>query len=138
MLSGSSSGGVYVDQQTTASAQQAANKVKARQDVQRLFNEAKPQIEKMTAFVACGATNKNISKYSDPDAVGFVSPFIHFNYHKSGCLNILRINGIEKRTANAFAFKVTYVSPQSEESKIKEYTAIKQPSGEWLFKWSYY
>ncbi|MDH2999225.1 hypothetical protein A1D23_03780 [Chelonobacter oris] len=62
-----------------------------------------------------------------------VSPFNAMSYHKSGCLDILRINNIKRKAANVVYFKVQYISPQSQESTGWGYEAIKQPDGEWLF-----
>ncbi|VTU06619.1 Uncharacterised protein [Actinobacillus indolicus] len=101
----------------------------------KLFNDAKPTIEKMVASVACMASSEQMQRYADPEAGIHVELSYKFQYHKSGCANVLRLNNITKKTANAFSFSVYYISPQSEETVKRDYTAIKQPEGEWLFKW---
>ncbi|OOH86329.1 hypothetical protein BMT54_11095 [Pasteurellaceae bacterium 15-036681] len=137
--SSSSSSRVYIDSQTQQSVVNAANKATANNDAKKLFNDARPTIEKMIADAACNANSRQMEKYADPDkGFGYVSPFIFFNHHKSGCAHVLRINNIKKKTANAFSFNVYYMSPQSEETRKEGYTAIKQPSGEWLFGWAEY
>ncbi len=133
--SSSSSSTVYIDSKTQASVTTAANKAKASKDAMKLFNDAKPTIEKMVASVACMASSEQMQRYADPEAGIHVELSYKFQYHKSGCANVLRLNNITKKTANAFSFSVYYISPQSEETVKRDYTAIKQPEGEWLFKW---
>ena len=89
------------------------------------------------ALIACGAESKETAQYTDPDTSPGMQTGVMFllNYHKSGCLDVTRINGIKKQSNNAVSFMVTYTSPQSGESVRKEYTAIKQPDNDWLFRW---
>ena len=140
VLSGtsSSSSSVYVSSQTQASVAQASARAKAEsQAAQRLFNEAKPQIDKVVALIACGAGSKETAQYTDPDHSSGMQTGVmsSLRYHKSGCLDVTRINGIKKQSNNAVSFMVTYTSSQSGESVREKYTAIKQPDNEWLFRW---
>ncbi len=134
---GTSSSNIYVTTQAKASVIAAINKAHANNSAKRLFNEAEPAIVKVISRIACGMKGSRIRAYSDPDAstLSFLTPLSGMDYHKSGCLNVLRINGIQKKSANAVKFFVDYISPQSEETQRRSYTAIKQPSGEWLFDW---
>ncbi len=133
----SGEGSVYVTPEAKTSVKTALNKSRARNDARRLFNEAKPSIENILGLIACGARGSQIGAYTDPDAFtnSFVTPFLTMDYHKSGCLDILRVNNIQKKAANAVKFSVDYRSPQSQETARRKYTAIKQPDGEWLFNW---
>lgn len=107
------------------------------QEINRMIADARPAIENMVALSACGANSSRMSQYTDPSSpvLGFWAPMSGMNYHKSGCLNPVRIAGWQRKSANAIGFFADYVSPQSEESTRRTYTAIKQPSGEWLFAW---
>lgn len=127
--------GVYVDEGTKQSISAAANKATPAADASTMYQDAKPAIEKFTGLVACGASERQIAAYVDPDkgSSNILPPLLNMSYHKSGCLNVLRINGIKSKAANTLYFKVQYISPQSEESVNRNYLAIKQPDGEWLF-----
>ncbi|QIM63021.1 hypothetical protein A1D29_06805 [Pasteurellaceae bacterium Orientalotternb1] len=134
--SSSDSSAVYVDSKTQASVVSAANKAAANGDVRKMFNEAKPAIEKMVATTACTDNASQLKRFADPDGTGYLPyPIQHMMYHKSGCTNVLRINNVKRITSNAFYFTVYYISPQSEETKTYLYRAIKQPEGEWLFQY---
>lgn len=133
-LSGSTGGGVSIDSKTQASAVSATNKAVANSSVKKLFNDAKPSIEKFVATSACVTSQSQLRRFMDPETSFLPNPLNSVSYHKSGCLNVLRINNVQKKTANAFTFTVYYISPQSEETKTYDYTAIKQPEGEWLFR----
>lgn len=134
--SSSGSSAVYIDSKTQASVVNAANKVAAKGDVRKMFNEAKPAIEKMVGTTACTVNGDQLKRFADPDGTGYLPyPIQHMMYHKSGCTYVLRINNVKKITSNAFYFTVYYISPQSEETKTYLYRAIKQPEGEWLFQY---
>lgn len=134
--SSAGSSAVYVDSKTQASAVNAANKAAANGDARKMFNDAKPTIEKLVATSACATDQSQVKRFADPDGSGLLPlPMTYVSYHKSGCMNVLRINNVKKITSNAFSFTVYYISPQSEETKKHDYQAIKQPEGEWLFKW---
>lgn len=134
--SSSSSSRVSIDSTASSSTISAINKASTNSDVKKLFNEAKPYIEKIVSLAACGASYSQMRTYADSENVhDHMSPFNYISHHKSGCLKVLRIDAIKKKTANAFGFTVTYMSPQSEESKKGYYIAVKQPDGEWLFQY---
>lgn len=105
--------------------------------IQNLVNDAKPTIIEMVSKAACGTDNSVMGRYTDPDSYTsmYVDPMIGMRYHKTGCLNPIRIQGWEKASANALRFSVVYMSPQSEETTRRSYTAVKQPDGTWLFQW---
>lgn len=133
------SSGVSIDSHTQASTTSAINKATANSDVKKMFNEAKPTIEKMVAMTACTIQQSPLNQFTDPDSgLGLPAPLsvsYKLKYHKSGCLSVLRINNVKRQASNAFSFTVYYQSPQSEETDSYDYLAIKQPDGEWLFKW---
>ncbi|MEM5346385.1 hypothetical protein, partial [Paraburkholderia azotifigens] len=106
------------------------------QETNRMIAEARPAIENVVGLAACGADPKRMAQYTDPSdtSYSFWSPLNSMSYHKSGCVSPVRVAGWQKRSANAISFIVDYVSPQSEEGTRRNYTAIKQPSGEWLFR----
>ena len=59
----------------------AANKAKASKDAMKLFNDAKPTIEKMVALAACGADGRQMAKFADPEkGYGYASLFIFLAY----------------------------------------------------------
>lgn len=127
--------GATISTGTQNSADTAVKNGKPNNNARALYNAAKPDISKYIAFVACNNVNQ-VRAYADPDSnapdsVSF--PQAYMSYHKAGCLDILRIEKIEKKTANAVYFQVVYTSPQSEEVKRIRHIAIKQPSSEWLF-----
>lgn len=135
-IGNSSEGAVYVPdsvRQATLSAFTDAQ----RSEIQSLINDAKPTITEMVGKAACGASSRIMGRYTDPDSVTnmYVSPMISMSYHKSGCVNPIRIHGWERLASNALRFTVDYMSPQSEETTRRTYTAVRQPNGEWLFKW---
>lgn len=107
------------------------------QQVQKMVNDAQPTIVEMVSRSACGADGSVMGRYTDPDSSThmYVSPMVSMSYHKSGCVTPLRIQGWEKIAANALQFSVVYMSPQSEQTARRNYVAIKQPDGIWLFKW---
>lgn len=136
--SGAGNAGVgLVTSTVRASVQSALSQAQPDNNVRALFNEAKPAIENVIGRIACGANKNSLTVYTDPDhsTATFSSPLWYMNHHKSGCLNVLRIHNVKKKAANAVFFVVDYQSPQSEETARREYTAIKQPGGEWLFQW---
>lgn len=137
--SSAGSSGVSIDSHTQASAISAINKATANSDVKKMFLEAKPTIEKMVAMTACATHQSPLNQFTDPDSgLGLPAPLsisYKLKYHKSGCLNVLRVNSFKRQATNAFTFTVYYQSPQSEETDNYDYVAIKQPDGEWLFKW---
>ncbi len=125
----------YIDEGAKQSISLATNKANPPTDATGLFNDAKPALEHFIGLIACNADDRQLAAYVDPDKGTFalVKPHVNLSYHKSGCLNVLRINGIQRKAANTLYFKVQYLSPQSEESTSRNYLAIKQPDGEWLF-----
>lgn len=134
---GTSGGGVYVTPKAKASVSASLSKARSSNTARKLFNEAKPSIEKVVGLIACGAKGSQMGAYTDSSSFShmFPSPFDSMSYHKSGCLDILRVNSIQRKAANAVKFSVDYVSSQSQESARRSYSAIKQPDGEWLFDW---
>jgi hypothetical protein len=50
-------------------------------------------------------------------------------------LNVKRIDGFEKESANAFKFSALFESPQSKESVRMYYKIIQETNGEWLLKY---
>ncbi|MDD7544600.1 hypothetical protein [Actinobacillus porcinus] len=128
--------GAGVSSSAQASVDAAVNNAKPNSNAKALFNQAKPAISKYVALIACNTPTSTLSAYSDPDSSepnGLGMPQHLMFHHKSGCLNVLRIDGIKKLAANTVEFQVVYISPQSEETTRKTMHAIKQPSGEWLF-----
>lgn len=128
--------GTAVTQETQLSVDNALNKAKPNSSAKNLFDQAKPSISKYIALIACNTPTKQLAAYSDPDSIepnGLGMPQHQMSHHKSGCLNVLRIEGIKKLAANTVEFKTVYISPQSEEAVRNTHHAIKQPSGEWLF-----
>ncbi|MGX2951264.1 hypothetical protein ACWIUA_10235 [Ursidibacter sp. B-7004-1] len=128
--------GTAVSSTAQSSVDNALNRSKPSNSVKALFNQAKPAISKYVALIACNTPTSALAAYSDPDSTvpnGLGMPQNEMNHHKSGCLNVLRIEGIKKLAANSVEFQVVYVSPQSEETVRRRHHAIKQPSGEWLF-----
>ena len=122
---------------TQNSVDNAVKNANPNSNAKALYNEAKPDISKYVALVACNNVNQ-VRSYADPDSVPPDSvsfPPAYMSSHKSGCLNVLRIEKIEKKTANAIYFQVVYVSPQSEEVHRIRHIAIKQPTSEWLFNY---
>ena len=129
--------GTMISANDQNSADNSVQNAKPNSGAKALYNEAKPAISKYVAAVACN--NENLLKiYADPDSTApseIILPQIRMHHHKSGCLNISRIEKIEKKAANAILFQVVYVSPQSEEVDRVRHSAIKQPNGEWLFNY---
>lgn len=128
--------GTAVTQAAQSSVDNALNKAKPDNSAKTLFNQAKPAISKYVALVACNTPTKQLAAYSDPDSIepnGLGMPQHDMLHHKSGCLNVLRIEKIKKLAANTVEFQVVYISPQSEETVRKTHHAVKQPSGDWLF-----
>lgn len=128
--------GTAVTSTAQSSADSAVNKARPNSSAKTLFDQAKPSISKYVALIACNTPTSQLARYSDPDSSvpnGLGMPQHTMSHHKSGCLNILRIEGIKKLAANAVEFQTVYISPQSEETVRKQHHAIKQPSGEWLF-----
>ncbi|MFH4416236.1 MAG: hypothetical protein WDW19_04300 [Neisseriaceae bacterium] len=108
-------------------------KVPENTEIATLFEDAKPTLGKFIGAIAC---KQEYSRYLDTKASSFhpvISPFYDLAYHKAGCLKILRVSDLTKEAANAFHFKVQYMSPQSEETTFDSYVAVKQPEGDWLF-----
>ena len=128
-----SGGGVYVPDAIKKQAGAALTPA-SNQETSVMIADAKPYIENFISLWACGASNQRMTQYLDSGGYGFSPPTSSMQYHKSGCLVPLRVHGWEKRSANALYFVVDYVSPQSEETARRGYNAIKQPSGEWLFR----
>lgn len=124
----------YDIQQRAASAMTTSQS----RETARMIASARPAIENMIGLVACGADSKRMARYTDPSSSTglYLRPQTGMTYHKSGCLNPVRVAGWEKLSANAIRFEVDYVSPQSEEGTRQRYTAVQQPGGEWLFKWT--
>lgn len=136
-VSASASSVVRVDD-TARQSVAAALKKAAPGAAAGLFREAKPALEQMITAAACTREGRRMSRFEVPEGgIGYINPFWHLQYHQSGCLAVLRINNIKKQSANAFSFYVSYVSPQSQETSQVAYTAVKQPDGEWLFKWKF-
>lgn len=129
--------GTMISPSAQASADNSVNSAKPNSGAKALYNQAKPAISKYVAAVACNNVNQ-LRIYADPDSTSpseISLPQIHMRHHKSGCLNVSRIEKIEKKAANAVLFQVVYVSPQSEEVDRVRHSAIKQPNGEWLFNY---
>lgn len=129
--------GASLDSATQASIATAVAKAYPENSAHAIFNEAKPAIIKMIALVACDTPSSRMGQYTDAKGALY-----HYRkgshsmyYHKSGCVHVLRIENITRESANAVHFDVVYISPQSEETNKRSYTAVKQPSGEWLFRW---
>ncbi|MCL2345607.1 MAG: hypothetical protein FWC58_07110 [Desulfobulbus sp.] len=134
--SAAAQGGVYVPPETMQITRKAFSPA-PDQKLNQMIASAQPTIEKVVGLIACGAKGNRLGQYTDPGSSAsmvFVSPLITMQYHKSGCLNPIRVAGWEKKSANALSFIVDYVSPQSEESVRRNYTVIQQPTGEWLFR----
>lgn len=132
----SSSTSVQVPQSVTQATTTAFTNSE-KSDVQALINSAKPTIVEVIGKIACNASGRVMGRYTAPDSFTnfYVSPFINMPYHTSGCVTPIRIHGWDKVAANALRFTVDYMSPQSEETVRRTYTAVRQPDGEWLFKW---
>lgn len=134
--SSSSSRSRNIPEQVKQATAAAFTKASSR-DLQALVDDANPAIQNIVNIISCDTDAYRIMKqYTDPNSDSFQpysSPIKHMNYHKSGCVMASRIDAWEKLAANAFRFRVVYVSPQSEESIQRNYRAIKQPDGKWLF-----
>lgn len=112
------------------------------------MQEAMPTINKTLSIIAC-AEKESVKTYvsyqnramryatSDSDKQMVFLPIFAMKNHRSGCLNIERIDSYKQIAKNAFSFNALYVSPQSEESKSIQYKMLKEPSGEWLFQFRY-
>lgn len=120
---------------TNKSIDEALSKSSMNSSTQKMFTDASPSIKKFLALTSCNASASQLRTLADPDEGTFamIDPLIGMKYHKSGCLNVTSISGVRKLSKNAIYFKVKYTSPQSDESTIRKYKAIKQESGEWLF-----
>lgn len=130
--------GQFIDNQTKETASTALNKATPANNVKSLFLDASPTLNKVLPLIACEKDDQ-LRAYQDESSVGMpypLSPVRQMQYHKSGCVNVQRIDSIKKKANNAFSFRVLFVSPQSQETFNGRYTAIKQPNGEWLFNWS--
>lgn len=129
------SGLVYVDTTAKNSAQRAVDNAVVNSSLRAMYQDAKSTIAKMTAYYACGATRTDMAIFSDPSADEYAWQRVTWgvSYHKSGCMSVSRIDGFKKESANAFAFRVIYQSPQSQETATRRYVAVKQPDGAWLF-----
>lgn len=128
--------GTAITSSAQSSVDRAVNSAKPERNATNLFNQAKPAISKYIALIACNTPTKQLAAYSDPDSTepnGLGMPQHEMFHHKSGCLNVLRIERIKKLAANTVEFQTVYISPQSEEVVRKTHHAVKQPSGEWLF-----
>lgn len=124
--------------QTKETTSTALNKATPANNVKSLFLDATPTLNKVLPLIACEKDDQ-LRAYQDESSVGMpypLSPVRQMQYHKSGCVNVQRIDSIKKKANNAFSFRVLFVSPQSQETFNGRYTAIKQPNGEWLFNWS--
>ena len=64
----------------------------------------------------------------------YVSPMNSMQYHKKGCVNVLRVNNWNMVAKNALKFSVAYESPQSGEVSDRRFTALEQSDGSWLFQ----
>lgn len=124
-----------VSSATKSSASAALTKARPNSDARQLFNDARPTIEEMISLIACTKDSAIMERFSAPSGGIATSPLYSFTYHDSGCANVLRVNNIVKKAGNSFGFKVYYISLQSEETVTRDYTAIKQADGEWLFRW---
>jgi hypothetical protein len=104
------------------------------------MTEAYPTIVKVLSITACATSQsenmdtKRILRYGTSDSYIRGVYFPYLSNHRSGCLVVERIDSYQKIANNAFSFKALYVSPQSGESQSIGYKMIKEPSGEWLFK----
>lgn len=106
------------------------------------MKEAMPTINKALSIIACGQ-RVNARSYetmairygtSDSNWQAVFLPVFAMDNHRSGCVDIERVDGYQQIAKNAFRFNALYVSPQSGESRSIQYKMIKEPSGEWLFK----
>lgn len=108
------------------------------------MKEAMPTINKTLSIIACAPKNaygnlsyqNRVMRYATSDSFNqniFLPGAVMAN-HRTGCLDIERIDNYQQVAKNAFMFNALYVSPQSGESKNIQYKMIKEPSGEWLFK----
>lgn len=138
--SGTSSSSIaMIDAATRSSIISALDKAVAPSDAKALFESAKPTIDRMLQRAACGASGKDMEIFAAPNvgSMTYMGALWHMNHHQSGCAHVARVNNIQKKAANAVSFTVLYQSPQSEETNKRNYTAIKQADGEWLFKWDF-
>ena len=110
------------------------------------MQEALPTVNKALSMIACAPKNayanlsyqNRVMRYATTDSsnqmIYLPGAGTGMPNHRSGCLNIERVDSYRQIAKNAFSFNAQYVSPQSEETKNVQYHMIKEPSGEWLFK----
>lgn len=100
------------------------------------IEEALPVMTKALSTIACTGleSNPRVGLYATSDSYVAGKPIQWMHNHRSGCVNVERIDNYKKVANNAFEFNALYVSPQSGESYNGRYKMIKEPSGEWLFK----
>jgi hypothetical protein len=135
---------------TSAPATGSSKLVKSSQDIPATFvrtkdsklntkiKQAEASIADLISATACDTASPKgaLNRYwEDPNTrYGYVSPTIGMNYHKSGCVNVIRINGWNMPAKNALQFNVAYESPTSGEGTSRRFTALEQEDGSWLFK----
>lgn len=138
-------------QTTSATPAPTSNKlIKSTQDISATFvrpkdtkinakiKQAEPSIVDLISATACDTLSPkgSLKRYwENPNTNNmYVSPTIGMNYHKSGCVNVIRVNGWTMPAKNVVKFNVSYESPTTGEGTSRSFTAIEQDDGSWLFK----
>lgn len=133
-LSGKSS--LVIDQATQNATTMAIKNASPPTNASNLFNESSPYLSKFLNALSC---NKDMKIYSDAKRGINASPTWHMKEHNSsrGCLQVSRVDDVKLQTAITYKFRVIFISPQSEETSKRYYEAVKQPSGDFLFRDSF-
>lgn len=134
VLSGKSA--VLTDSASAESVSLAIKNAVPPKDVRSLFDGAVDDLSRFLNAASCG---KDLKIYQDVKEVYLSEPLLNMREHNTrlGCLRVYRVDGIEKITAITFKFRVVFVSPQSEETSTRKYVAVRQPSGDFLFRTAY-
>lgn len=122
-----------VDQSTKEHTAQAISSAAPPKNASQLFKESSTDLSNFLNAMACG---KDTKIYADAKSIVLPSPLSHMREHNSsrGCLQVIRVDDISMKTAITYEFRVIFLSPQSEESSKRYYVAVKQPSGDFLFR----
>ncbi|MDR6115801.1 MULTISPECIES: hypothetical protein [unclassified Sphingomonas] len=119
--------------------------VAARQtnpDIAKDMAAAAPLIERLIRTSACGV-NDTAWRVLNRDAVtpsnygpsqGYVARGEDQYHDPRYCQDVLRLSDVRKPAANALAFTVYYISPQSQAAHHQTFELLRTPEGAWMVK----